>query len=73
MDKPAFDIVVFGATSFVGQLVCRYMAERYGDDGDVCWAMAGRSKQKLGKVRSGGPGGRDIARECANIEAFVYF
>ena len=52
MDKPAFDIVVFGATSFVGQLVCRYMAERYGDDGDVRWAMAGRSKQKLGKVRS---------------------
>ncbi len=52
MDTPAFDIVVFGATSFVGQLTCRYLAERYGDDSDVRWAMAGRSKPKLGKVRS---------------------
>ncbi|ERJ18595.1 saccharopine dehydrogenase NAD+ L-glutamate forming protein [Salinisphaera shabanensis E1L3A] len=52
MDTPAFDIVVFGATSFVGQLTCRYLAERYGDDSDVRWAMAGRSKSKLGKVRS---------------------
>ena len=52
MDTPAFDIVVFGATSFVGQLTCRYLAERYGDDGEVRWAMAGRSKSKLGKVRS---------------------
>ncbi|MBS61473.1 saccharopine dehydrogenase NADP-binding domain-containing protein [Salinisphaera sp.] len=52
MDTPAFDIVVFGATSFVGQLTCRYLAERYGDDGEVRWAMAGRSKAKLGQVRS---------------------
>ena len=51
MDTPAFDIVVFGATSFVGQLTCRYLAERYGDDGEVRWAMAGRSKAKLGQVR----------------------
>ncbi|WP_348766000.1 saccharopine dehydrogenase NADP-binding domain-containing protein [uncultured Salinisphaera sp.] len=52
MDTPAFDIVVFGATSFVGQLTCRYLAERYGDDGEVRWAMAGRSKAKLGQVRN---------------------
>jgi len=57
MDKPRFDIVVFGATSFVGQLVCRYLSERYGDDSEVRWAMAGRSRDKLARVRSeiGGP------------------
>ncbi|MES1939919.1 saccharopine dehydrogenase [Salinisphaera sp. T5B8] len=51
MDTPAFDIVVFGATSFVGQLTCRYLAERYGDDGEVRWAMAGRSQNKIDTVR----------------------
>lgn len=57
MEKPAFDIVIFGATSFVGQLVCRYLAERYGDDSDLRWAMAGRFKDKIARVRSeiGGP------------------
>ncbi len=43
-----FDLVVYGATSFVGQLVVDHLITRLGTDGDgVRWAVAGRSRQKL--------------------------
>ncbi len=45
-----FDLVVFGATSFVGQILCRYLVERHGTDGDLTWAIAGRSEEKLADV-----------------------
>ena len=48
-DRP-LDIVVFGATSFVGQILCRYLVERHGTAGDLRWAIAGRSTAKLGSV-----------------------
>jgi short subunit dehydrogenase-like uncharacterized protein len=44
------DIVIFGATSFVGQILCRYMVERHGTDGDLDWAIAGRNPDKLESV-----------------------
>ena len=44
------DIVIFGATSFVGQILCRYMVGRHGVDGDVSWAIAGRNRDKLESV-----------------------
>ena len=44
------DIVLFGATSFVGQILTRYMVERPGSHGDVAWAMAGRNANKLAEV-----------------------
>ena len=46
------DVIVFGATGFTGRLVAQYLAERYGVDGDVRWAMAGRSQDKLETVRN---------------------
>lgn len=46
-----FDIVVYGATGFTGQLVAEYLATHYRNDGNLKWAMAGRSKEKLGAVR----------------------
>ena len=45
-----YDIVLFGATSFVGQILTRHFVERHGNDGDVTWAMAGRSADKLARV-----------------------
>lgn len=48
--KP-FDVVVFGATSFVGQILCSYLFEQFGLDGPVKWAAAGRSRSKLQKLR----------------------
>jgi short subunit dehydrogenase-like uncharacterized protein len=46
----SFDIIVFGATSFVGQIMTRYMSEKFSD-GSVSWAIAGRSEQKLKTLR----------------------
>jgi short subunit dehydrogenase-like uncharacterized protein len=45
-----FDLVVFGATSFVGQILTRHLVERIGNDGDVRWAIAGRNADKLAGV-----------------------
>src|SRR6266853_6680253 len=51
MSSSKFDIVVYGATGFTGQLVAEYLASRYKGDGNLKWAMAGRSKDKLTTVR----------------------
>jgi short subunit dehydrogenase-like uncharacterized protein len=45
-----YDLVVYGATSFVGQIVCRYLVGRHGVDGDLTWAIAGRNADKLASV-----------------------
>ena len=50
---PAHDIVVFGATSFVGQILCGYLLDRQAGDADFDWAMAGRSASKLAEVADG--------------------
>jgi short subunit dehydrogenase-like uncharacterized protein len=44
------DIIVFGATSFVGQILCRHLVSRHGTDGPLRWAIAGRSETKLQQV-----------------------
>jgi short subunit dehydrogenase-like uncharacterized protein len=46
----SYDLVLFGATSFVGQITARYLAQRIGTDGDVKWAIAGRNPTKLHDV-----------------------
>src|SRR6202048_3006154 len=57
--KPSskFDIVVYGATGFTGQLVAEYLATHYTGKDPPKWAMAGRSLDKLATVRdaSGAP------------------
>ncbi|MBC9250937.1 saccharopine dehydrogenase [Pseudomonas alcaligenes] len=52
MTQPQFDIVVFGATSFVGQILCEYLWQRHGLGGEVKWALAGRSQSKLQQIRA---------------------
>src|SRR5271170_317781 len=49
--SPRFDIVVYGATGFTGQLVAEYLAAHYKGDTQLRWAMAGRSMDKLKSVR----------------------
>jgi short subunit dehydrogenase-like uncharacterized protein len=51
MSSSKFDIVVYGATGFTGQLIAEYLAEHYKGDATLKWAMAGRSKDKLAAVR----------------------
>jgi len=50
MAQNKFDIIVYGATSFVGQIVTRYMHKQFAD-GSIKWAIAGRSLSKLEQVR----------------------
>lgn len=50
------DLVVFGATSFVGKILCRYLADRFGTAGPLRWAIAGRSESKL-RILAGSLGG----------------
>ncbi|MDF4252462.1 saccharopine dehydrogenase NADP-binding domain-containing protein [Streptomyces sp. WMMB303] len=44
-----FDVVLFGATGFVGELTARYLAANA--PGGCRWALAGRSERKLKELR----------------------
>lgn len=50
--KPLFDLILYGATSFVGQIVAAELCQRYAAGG-LRWALAGRSQEKLEAVRAG--------------------
>jgi short subunit dehydrogenase-like uncharacterized protein len=52
VSTPSHDLVAFGATSFVGKILCRYLQEEFGAQGEMKWAAAGRSKAKLEQLRS---------------------
>ena len=51
MSQAQYDLVVFGATSFVGQILSRYLLTQYGVDKKLSWAIAGRSESKLQALR----------------------
>ena len=34
-DTPSFDVLVYGASGFTGQLVCEYLHQTYGDQGEL--------------------------------------
>ncbi|NBR17015.1 MAG: saccharopine dehydrogenase [Gammaproteobacteria bacterium] len=56
-----FDVVIFGATSFVGRILCRYYLDTYGADGSraaagaagrrLRWAIAARSAARLDELK----------------------
>jgi len=51
MAQREFDVVVWGASGFTGELVAAYLAQSYGVDGPLRWAIAGRNRDKLEQVR----------------------
>lgn len=51
MKSNQYDIVIFGATSFVGKLICEYMIKQFSID-EVSWVLAGRSEQKLTELKN---------------------
>ena len=77
MSSSKFDIVVYGATGFTGQLVAEYLATQYRGDAGLKWAMAGRSKDKLAAVRDaiGAPADTQLivadASDPASLKAMV--
>ncbi|MEQ8516151.1 MAG: saccharopine dehydrogenase NADP-binding domain-containing protein [Chromatocurvus sp.] len=49
-DKP-FDIILFGATSFVGRILCDYLANEHTEP-NLTWAMAARSESRLTELKA---------------------
>jgi short subunit dehydrogenase-like uncharacterized protein len=77
MSSAKFDIVVYGATGFTGQLVAEYLTQHYKSDHSLKWAMAGRSLGKLKSVRDaiGAPGNTELivadASDPASLKAMA--
>ena len=44
-----YEIVLYGATGFTGQICCKYLRDNYSD---LSWAMSGRNKEKLENIKS---------------------
>ncbi|MGD9209689.1 MAG: saccharopine dehydrogenase NADP-binding domain-containing protein [Desulfobacteraceae bacterium] len=58
---PTHDLVVYGATGFVGRIITRYLIKLNGSRNDIKWAIAGRSKAKLEQLKKElGPGARNL-------------
>lgn len=62
MSARAHDIVVFGATGFTGSLIAHYLAKRLAGS-PIRWALAGRSREKLSRLR------RELEREDGRMAA----
>jgi short subunit dehydrogenase-like uncharacterized protein len=75
MKAPRHDIVVFGATSFVGQILTRYLCDEFGTQGKLRWAIAGRNATTLAELRSDLRTTPDVliadADDAAAIDALV--
>lgn len=52
MNEQRFDLIVFGATSFVGQILTRYLLDTFGVGESLNWAIAGRSEGKLQNLKT---------------------
>ncbi|MFO0018464.1 MAG: saccharopine dehydrogenase family protein [Alphaproteobacteria bacterium] len=72
-----FDLIVYGATGFTGRLVAEHLVRTQPPGGEVSWAMAGRSADKLAEVRDliGAPASTPLvvcdAADPAQLRAMV--
>lgn len=56
-----YDLVLWGATSFIGKIIARYLLHRLASEKGMRWAMAARSSAKLEELKQElGEQGRDI-------------
>ncbi len=63
--KKEYDLILFGATSFVGKIMVRYMLEKYGENSDVKWAIAARSETKLRDLK------QELGSKSESIPTFI--
>ncbi|MGV4986404.1 saccharopine dehydrogenase family protein [Streptomyces sp. NRAIS4] len=63
-DRP-YDLVLFGATGFVGALTAEYLAAHAPRD--LRWAVAGRDERRLERLRERLPGGADVGVLRADV------
>ncbi|MEN8722179.1 MAG: saccharopine dehydrogenase NADP-binding domain-containing protein [Alphaproteobacteria bacterium] len=64
-DERPYDIIIFGATSFVGQILTSYMHKNYGLGQGLKWAIAGRSQDKMTTLMG------DLNIDSADLPALV--
>ena len=65
MASPKYDIVLFGATSFVGKILAHYFTAEFGASGTggkLKWAAAGRSRSKLKALKE------ELGQEAADLD-----
>jgi short subunit dehydrogenase-like uncharacterized protein len=62
-DKP-FEIIVYGATSFVGKILCHYLVDELADP-SIKWAMAGRSESKMNELK------QELGESAANVACLI--
>ncbi|MEM8545762.1 MAG: saccharopine dehydrogenase NADP-binding domain-containing protein, partial [Cyanobacteria bacterium P01_H01_bin.119] len=67
-DAAPYDLVVLGATGFVGQILCRYLLQHTNQvdaDKTVSWAIAGRSPAKLDALKTA------LGAAAANLPSLI--
>jgi len=64
MTAKPYDAVVFGATSFVGKLLCQYLTSHF-TSAEFTWAAAGRSRDKLEQMR------RSLGAKAAGVPLII--
>ncbi|MBL8520437.1 MAG: saccharopine dehydrogenase NADP-binding domain-containing protein [Betaproteobacteria bacterium] len=68
-DRP-LDVIVYGATSFVGQILCRYLVQEFGTPSApnrrrLRWGVAGRSATKLADLKT------TLGEAAASLPTFI--
>jgi short subunit dehydrogenase-like uncharacterized protein len=74
MSNRPYDVVLYGASGFVGQQTVQYFTQHTRPD-ELRWAIAGRNRQKLEKVKSRVGVGVDVlvadSRDQSDVDALV--
>ncbi|MEZ4955982.1 MAG: saccharopine dehydrogenase NADP-binding domain-containing protein [Saprospiraceae bacterium] len=52
MKNKKYELIIWGASGFTGQLVAEYLLQQYGIGKGLNWAIAGRNKNKLENIRA---------------------
>jgi short subunit dehydrogenase-like uncharacterized protein len=55
--SPEFEVILWGASGFTGKLTAEVLLTQYGLDAGLRWAIAGRSAEKLDRIK------RELAEE----------
>lgn len=69
MNNKKYDLIVFGATSFVGQILttylCDYFSEQNKSGEQIQWAIAGRSSSKLDTLK------KQLGDKAQNLDIII--
>lgn len=65
MADTQYDIVLFGASSFVGKILAAYFVAQYGVGKQLKWAVAGRSRAKLETIK------KALGSEAAQLDMMI--